>query len=152
MFFSILPAKQDFCVNFLASWILWISVGTSDCVQQRAVLGLVTPWLAASALFNHCHSLGAFLCACAVSFCCLLKSFCCRVSKKAVESSDGSRSSLPCRSAMQQRWLRVSEVFLGNLANLAFPTLWHFKELKKISKEKKNSLTWFKSTDLLMLF
>lgn len=153
MFFSILPAKRDFCVNFLASWILGISVGTSDCVQQRAVLGLVTTWLAASVLFNHCRSLGAFLCACAVSFCSLLKSFCCRVSKKDVESSGGSISSLPCSSATQQRWLRVSKVFWGNLANFPLPTLWHFTELKRISKEKKNySLTWFKSTDLLMLF
>lgn len=137
MFFSILPAKYDFSRNFLASWILGISVGTSDCVQQRAVLGLVTTWLAASALLNHCHSLGVFLCACAVSLCCLLKSLCCRVSEKAVESSSGGRPSLPCSSAMQQRWLWVSEVFWGNLANLPLPTLWHFTELKRISKEKK---------------
>lgn len=64
------------------------STGISGCVQQRAVVDLVTTWLAAADLKPLAQA--------------LLIPFCGSLSEKAVEKEGASRSSLPCTSAMQR--------------------------------------------------
>lgn len=139
----VFPSSEQNNISTIIFWIPGSSVGISGCVQQRAVVGLVTTWLAASDLVKPGHGL-----------CCLLKSFCCRIEeKKGVEMDGTSRSFLPYTSAMQ-RWLWVSEVSWGNSANLLLLALCQFMKLKKSfqGKKKDDSLTWFKSTDLLLVF
>lgn len=101
------PVPQQNRISSIVFRPLGSSAGMSGCVQQRAVVGLVAAWLAASDLLNQRRGPG-----------CWPKSSCCSASENAAGRAGGSGSPRPasaqcrgsggsgrCRGEIQQNSL-----------------------------------------------